>query len=256
MYGKIFGSLFDGSMRGQPNLILVFVNMLCRCNPDGTDDRHARVISDEIGLPLATVKECLVALESPDTESRTPDQDGRRLVRLDFHRDWGWKIVNYDKYQVMRSEIDRREQNRLAQQRHRQHLSAPVSTDKHCQPPSAPVAVAVAVAEAVKKENKARPADMRTLAEYFAELGMPESEAQKFNDFYTSKGWMVGKSPMRDWKAAARNWHKGYKPEAQQPDKFGNTHDSASSDRANANAEKLIAIELRKMGFRPDGSPL
>lgn len=28
----------------------------------------------------------------------------------------------------------------------------------------------------------------------------------KFTDFYASKGWMVGKSPMRDWKAAARNW--------------------------------------------------
>lgn len=28
----------------------------------------------------------------------------------------------------------------------------------------------------------------------------------KFVDFYASKGWMVGKSPMKDWKAAARNW--------------------------------------------------
>lgn len=28
----------------------------------------------------------------------------------------------------------------------------------------------------------------------------------KFVDFYASKGWMVGRSPMKDWKAAARNW--------------------------------------------------
>lgn len=32
--------------------------------------------------------------------------------------------------------------------------------------------------------------------------------AQKFFDFYESKGWMVGKNKMKDWKAAVRNWEK------------------------------------------------
>ncbi len=31
-------------------------------------------------------------------------------------------------------------------------------------------------------------------------------DAQKFIDFYTSKGWMVGKNRMKDWKAAVRTW--------------------------------------------------
>lgn len=31
-------------------------------------------------------------------------------------------------------------------------------------------------------------------------------DAQRFFDFYESKGWKVGSSPMKDWKAAARNW--------------------------------------------------
>jgi len=30
----------------------------------------------------------------------------------------------------------------------------------------------------------------------------------RFLDFYTSKGWMVGKNKMKDWKAAVRNWEK------------------------------------------------
>lgn len=30
--------------------------------------------------------------------------------------------------------------------------------------------------------------------------------AQQFVDFYESKGWLVGKSPMKDWKAAVRTW--------------------------------------------------
>ena len=32
--------------------------------------------------------------------------------------------------------------------------------------------------------------------------------AQQFVDFYESKGWVVGKSPMKDWKAAVRTWEQ------------------------------------------------
>jgi hypothetical protein len=31
-------------------------------------------------------------------------------------------------------------------------------------------------------------------------------EATKFFDYYESKGWVVGKSPMKNWQAAVRNW--------------------------------------------------
>lgn len=31
-------------------------------------------------------------------------------------------------------------------------------------------------------------------------------DAERFVDFYSSKGWMVGKSKMRDWKASVRTW--------------------------------------------------
>ena len=33
-------------------------------------------------------------------------------------------------------------------------------------------------------------------------------DAQAFCDFYESKGWKVGNSPMKDWKAAVRNWER------------------------------------------------
>lgn len=36
---------------------------------------------------------------------------------------------------------------------------------------------------------------------------LAEVEAEKYFNYYSSKGWIVGnKSPMKDWKAAARNW--------------------------------------------------
>lgn len=31
-------------------------------------------------------------------------------------------------------------------------------------------------------------------------------DAQRFLDFYESKGWMIGKNKMKDWRAAVRTW--------------------------------------------------
>lgn len=33
-------------------------------------------------------------------------------------------------------------------------------------------------------------------------------DAETFFDFYESKSWKVGKSPMKDWRAALRNWNR------------------------------------------------
>ena len=42
---------------------------------------------------------------------------------------------------------------------------------------------------------------------YCGEQGL-DIDAGKFVDFYASKGWMVGKNKMRDWRAAVRNWNR------------------------------------------------
>ena len=41
---------------------------------------------------------------------------------------------------------------------------------------------------------------------YLDEKGIRSFSGESFCDFYTSKDWMVGVSPMRDWKAAVRSW--------------------------------------------------
>lgn len=44
-------------------------------------------------------------------------------------------------------------------------------------------------------------------------------DPEKFMDYYESNGWRVGKSPMKDWKAAVRNWERREKdsPSLQSP---------------------------------------
>lgn len=34
----------------------------------------------------------------------------------------------------------------------------------------------------------------------------PKENAEKFFNFYESKGWMVGKNKMKNWKAAIKTW--------------------------------------------------
>jgi hypothetical protein len=42
---------------------------------------------------------------------------------------------------------------------------------------------------------------------FFKEKNETEIEAEKFFNHFQSNGWLVGgKSKMKDWKAAARNW--------------------------------------------------
>jgi len=55
--------------------------------------------------------------------------------------------------------------------------------------------------------------DAQAVAEYMFSkapdnLDHANSEAHKFVDYYESKGWVVGKAPMKSWQAAARNWMK------------------------------------------------
>ena len=42
-------------------------------------------------------------------------------------------------------------------------------------------------------------------------------DAGSFIDFYQSKGWKVGNSPMKDWKACVRTWEKRAKPKQVEP---------------------------------------
>ena len=50
-------------------------------------------------------------------------------------------------------------------------------------------------------------------------------DAERFVDFYESKGWMVGKNKMKSWKACVRTWEK-----PQQPKKDSGTIPSPDND--------------------------
>ncbi len=60
------------------------------------------------------------------------------------------------------------------------------------------------------KENTPLP---EFLISRFRKKGFGINEAQSFVDFYSSKGWKVGKEPMVSWVGAVGNWCKGKEPD-------------------------------------------
>lgn len=61
------------------------------------------------------------------------------------------------------------------------------------------------------------PAEVAEYAQQFAadkglDLTALDFDPERFVDFYAQKGWMVGRSHMKDWKATVRNWLRTSKP--------------------------------------------
>lgn len=58
-----------------------------------------------------------------------------------------------------------------------------------------------------EKRSRFVPPTVEEVAAYCRERNN-RIDPQTFVDFYASKGWVVGKSKMKDWKAAVRTWEK------------------------------------------------
>jgi len=55
--------------------------------------------------------------------------------------------------------------------------------------------------------SKCRPDNVDEVVTYFFIIGSDKDAANWFYDHFESNGWRVGgRSPMKNWEAAARNW--------------------------------------------------
>ena len=60
----------------------------------------------------------------------------------------------------------------------------------------------------LRKEGKRRV----SAADKGLDLTALDFDPERFVDFYAQKGWMIGRSHMKDWKATVRNWVRTSKP--------------------------------------------
>ena len=62
------------------------------------------------------------------------------------------------------------------------------------------------IMEIPEKIEKFRKPTIDEISNYLKEKNITSFTAEKFHAYYESKGWLIGKSPMKSWKAAVTTW--------------------------------------------------
>jgi hypothetical protein len=144
------------------------------------------ILAIEIGLSVQQVRTSLDKLKSTNEITIKTSSQGTII-----------EVVNYIKYQVVTNEPTK-EQPKDNQQ---------VTTNKN-----------------EKNEKNERSICIEPTFNDILEYCMQRQngiDVNKFLNFYTSKGWMVGKNKMKDWKACVRSWEKPIEiPEVNEPKKW------------------------------------
>lgn len=212
---KITTDMFDNRkikhLRKMPdgnNLVLIWVMLLTmagRCNANGmiflteTFPYSTKMLADELDFEENTVKLALGLFEALGMVSF----DGEFI-----------SITGWEEYQNTDRLSEIREYNRLAKQksRERQRLLQDVNdmsmTSQSGQDTDKDKDKEI---ETDKKRKRFTPPTVEEVKAYCTERGN-KINAEQFVDFYSSKGWMVGKNPMKDWKACIRTWEKRDEP--------------------------------------------
>ena len=198
------------------NIVLIWVMLLTmagRCNSGGmiflTENipYTPKMLADELDFEESTVQLALTVLEQ---------------LNMIVTNNGFFSIAGWEEYQNIDGMEKIREQNRLRKQKQRekQKLLPDVSRDSH-----GTVTESHATEEDIDKDierdkekdivvesstptrKRFSPPTVSDVNAYCLERGN-NVDPNRFVDYYTANGWMVGKNKMKDWKAAVRTWEK------------------------------------------------
>ena len=192
---------------------------------------------------LGAGMEALRRLGSKEAESRSPDFDGRRLVRVDH----GFLVLNFQKYRDRDYSAKERMKRYRDRERKRKGERDTVTLRHVTQ------AEGEAEGRRKRKEKSRAPRDARvafvppTLNEVRAQVGAEQLNvnAEAFIAFYESRGWKIGAAPMRSWSAALRTWHLRAVERGDPPAKPRPAPDRAAADKRAAKQAE-VARELKE----------
>lgn len=116
MWRRLYGDVFDGSMAGRKDALVLFMYLISRADDSGFVRRPSlRVVGACTGLTPEEHAKAIEELEAPDPDSRSKAHEGRRILKEDD----GWLIVNFSHYQGIQREDQRRESVRKAVSKYR-----------------------------------------------------------------------------------------------------------------------------------------
>jgi len=122
-YGKIFESLYTGSMVGSGlNVFALWAYCIANAKPPGSIELNPKILATTFGCTVTEVEDAIAKLCQPDPQSRTDIEEGRRLVQ---EGQFLYVMPTWPKYNAIRNEVDRRLQNRESQRRWRERKKGP-----------------------------------------------------------------------------------------------------------------------------------
>lgn len=123
-YTKLFNSILHSTIWSEPHETrILWITMLAMSDRNGCVNASIPGLARMAGVTIDQCKDGIEKFLSPDPYSRTPDNEGRRIERIDG----GWHLLNHGKYREMMSIEERREYNRRKQAERRAKLSTPAA---------------------------------------------------------------------------------------------------------------------------------
>jgi len=117
MYGKHFSSMYEGSMVGSGTAVFAVMGyVIANWRPDkevgGQVRLNSTILATIFGEEEKVIQGAIDFLCSPDPKSTTPDDGGRRLIKIG---QFDYRVVNAAKYQRIQDEEEKRKANRIRQ---------------------------------------------------------------------------------------------------------------------------------------------
>ncbi|CAB5225571.1 hypothetical protein UFOVP745_36 [uncultured Caudovirales phage] len=136
-YTKLFNSIITSTIWSEDDQTrIVWITMLAIADKNGEVQGSIPGLARIAGVPVESCRNAINKFLSPDIDSRTKDDEGRRIEPIEG----GWSLLNHAKYRNMASDADRAEKAAIRQAKHREkvkrnaivtHSNASVTPESH-----------------------------------------------------------------------------------------------------------------------------
>lgn len=208
-YIRLHRSLLDWEWYRNANTRSVFIHLLLKAC---WEDEIYQGYEIKAGQVLTTIKELSSELDLTVRQTRTAlnnMQKSNQIAIKTTNKNTLITIENWRYYQSDTEQNDKQndKQTTNTTTNKRQTNDKPTFISKKQKSKKEKNNSACARVKHADGVSKFTPPDIQDVKAYCIERGN-SVDPEAFIDFYKSKGWMVGKNKMEDWRAAVRNWER------------------------------------------------
>ncbi len=192
---KLDTGILDSSLWSEPaQTCKCWITLLAMADAEGFVRSTAPGIARRANLGLSDTESALEIFESPDSHSRTLDDQGKRIKRIDG----GYQIINYEKYRER--DYTAAERQKRWREKKKSNAVTPVTRNVILR------RVTHAEAEAEAEKRKRKPLSLADCVAYAKTRGISEEDAQAFWDSMEAGGWTRNGKALKDWQAHLRSY--------------------------------------------------